>query len=893
VDETTRLGPAGSAALTRPASDSGWLTSSGSIDHGRFGPGTILDSRYRILGLLGRGGMGEVYRADDLRLGQPVALKFLPAALSADPGRLAQFHNEVRTARQVSHPNVCRVYDIGEIEGQLFITMEYVDGEDLAALLRRIGRLPEDKAIEIARQICAGLSAAHERGVLHRDLKPANIMLDGAGRVRLMDFSLAAAGTVTDIRAGTPAYMAPEQLAGHEVTIRSDIYALGLVLYEIFTGRRAYEAKTLNELLEQHQAGTLTAPTTIVKSLDPAIESAIVRCLDPVPSRRPVSAIAVSAALPGGDPLAAALAAGETPSPEMVAAAGGDAAALSPAAGAAWLLVAAAGVIATAVIMARYSVLNHVPLNKPAAVLADRADQIRSSLGYTDRSKDHASSFKYELGYFRWSDAQGRGADFWSQISTGRPAVVQYWYRSSPVPLVPVNALEPVTPDDPPPAIAGMTGVTVDAEGKLLRFEAAPPQIETPSNATPRAADWAVAFAAAGLDPAQFKESAPSQTPPVFADERRAWTGTLPGTTIPITIEAAAYRGRPVFFDVVTPWRKPVREPASHQDSSGPQWIMIWLLLGAAAFTAWRNLREGRADRRGAFRLAAFMTILVSALWLFEPHVADGAAEQQRFFARVGIALFLGGAMYIVYLGFEPFVRRLWPSMLVGWSRALGGRFLDALMGHDLVVGVASGAALALLGFVVDTVLPMRLGYAHPSLNTPEVIALNGIGGLLTVIVGAINNGMQSCLLTVFEYSAFRAVFEWVTRTPIGQSGWTIAGRLRISPRGSDKVFVALALLVAVVTSVGHSGAFMQRTLPAEEQAVATLLILIVLLRAGILASVMMFFTNSMLGRIPMAFDTSSLQTASTWIALAVLLGIAAIGFRTATHARGPYAAFR
>src|SRR6187401_3383371 len=288
-DDTTKLGPGGIprdpgdetrlASETR-SSSSGWLGSSGSIDHGRFEPGTIFQQRYRVIGLLGRGGMGEVYRADDLRLGQPVALKFLPAGLKQDPQRLAQFHNEARTARQVSHPNVCRVYDIGEADGLLFLTMEYVDGEDLSSLLRRIGRLPEDKAIEIARQICAGLAAAHERGVVHRDLKPANIMLDGTGKVRIMDFSLAAVGEVKDIRAGTPAYMAPEQLSGQEVTVRSDIYALGLVLYEIFTGRRAFEAKTLKELIDQHQSGTITAPTAIVKSLDPAIETAIVRCLD-------------------------------------------------------------------------------------------------------------------------------------------------------------------------------------------------------------------------------------------------------------------------------------------------------------------------------------------------------------------------------------------------------------------------------------------------------------------------------------------------------------------------------------------------------------------------------------------------------------------------------------
>jgi serine/threonine-protein kinase len=164
----------------------GWLSSSDSISHGRFAPGTFLDGRYRIIGLLGRGGMGEVYCADDLRLGQPVALKFLPEGLRSDPVRLAQFHNEVRTARQVSHPNVCRVHDVGDVEGLLFISMEYVDGEDLASSLRRIGRFPEDKAVEITRQLSAGLAAAHQRGVVHRDLKPANVMLDGSGRVRVM-----------------------------------------------------------------------------------------------------------------------------------------------------------------------------------------------------------------------------------------------------------------------------------------------------------------------------------------------------------------------------------------------------------------------------------------------------------------------------------------------------------------------------------------------------------------------------------------------------------------------------------------------------------------------------------------------------------------------------------
>ncbi len=292
---------------------------------GRFAPGQILGGRYRIVALLGKGGMGEVYRADDLALEQPVALKFLPESLSDNENALARFRNEVRMARQVSHPNVCRVYDLGETAGLYFLSMEYVDGEDLGSLLRRIGRLPPDKALEIARQLCAGLGAAHAKGVLHRDLKPGNVMLDGRGQVLLTDFGLAGLSGQIDgaeVRNGTPAYMAPEQLAGQEVTIRSDIYSLGLVLYEVFTGKLPYESATLADLIQAQKQDAPVSPSTLVRELDPAIERVILRCLQSKAANRPASAMAVAAALPGGDPLAAALAAGETPSPEMVAEAG-------------------------------------------------------------------------------------------------------------------------------------------------------------------------------------------------------------------------------------------------------------------------------------------------------------------------------------------------------------------------------------------------------------------------------------------------------------------------------------------------------------------------------------------------------------------------------------------
>ena len=247
----------------------------------RLAPGQLLANRYRIVAPSRARRHGEVYRADDLTLGQSVALKFLPQHLIRDPERLARFRGEVSIARQISHPNICRVYDIAEHDGQPFLTMEYIDGENLATLLKKVGRLPEERGIEIARQLCLGLAAAHEREVLHRDLKPANIMLDGRGQVRILDFGLAvAADQPTDVRSGTPLYQAPEQIAGKEVSVRSDLFALGLLLYELFTGKRAYQ--------DSRRDTPPSKPSSHVTGLDAAVERVILRCLEPTPQDRPL-----------------------------------------------------------------------------------------------------------------------------------------------------------------------------------------------------------------------------------------------------------------------------------------------------------------------------------------------------------------------------------------------------------------------------------------------------------------------------------------------------------------------------------------------------------------------------------------------------------------------------
>jgi len=271
-------------------------------------PGTVIAARYRLIRILGRGGMGEVYRADDLYLDQPVALKFLPPVWELDPSRRRHFLDEVRFARQVSHANVCRIYDIGEADGHLFLSMEHIEGEDLRTLLERQGPLPRERALAVSVRICRGLAAIHDRGLLHRDLKPANVMIDPDFGVHVTDFGLAAPITVGTGEGGgggrgggTLAYMAPEQVVGEPATMRSDLYALGLVMAELFGGRRISPRHALLALARRcrgDESVDLPAPDfDLGTELDPVVARVVRWCLATDPRDRPASAEAVEAAL--------------------------------------------------------------------------------------------------------------------------------------------------------------------------------------------------------------------------------------------------------------------------------------------------------------------------------------------------------------------------------------------------------------------------------------------------------------------------------------------------------------------------------------------------------------------------------------------------------------------
>ncbi|HEU4714966.1 MAG TPA: serine/threonine-protein kinase [Pyrinomonadaceae bacterium] len=693
-----------------------------SIDDARFIPGDVLSERYRIVGLLGQGGMGEVYRADDLKLKQPVALKFLPSSLTANGAALARFYKEVSVARQISHRHVCRVYDIGEYQGEHFISMEFVRGEELSSLLKRIGRLPQDKAIEVARQLCAGLAAVHERGVLHRDLKPANIMLDQHGDVRITDFGIAALADEIDRRdamAGTPAYMSPEQLEGHELTPRSDIYSLGLVLYEVFTGKRAFEATTLQELISLRRSdSTPTSPAEIVPELDPLVERVIFRCLEREPAKRPASPLQIAAALPGGDPLAAALAAGETPSPEMVAAAprtGG----LRP--GVALSLLAAVVIMIAAVsILSRYTALyRKVPLNKSPEVLRDRATELVRKFGYTATPADSTYGMGVDRAYLNHVLETDQSQSRCDKLSSGQPAAIYFWYRESPGPFVPSSS-GIVTESEPARELPGMTTITLDTLGRLRSFYAVPPQKTAPPSqptALPIAPDWSQLFNESGLDQTKFQTAPSIWTPPHQASDRAAWDGSYPDhPEMNIHIEAASFEGKPVYFEILDTWDQP-REIRPTLSRFRQRMLIVLLLtvfiivMLGSALLALRNLKIGRGDRKGAFRLAVFVLAVVFLNWLFARHHVLSEQEAFNFITGVKNMLFWTFFFWVVYLAFEPFVRRRWPGRIISWSRLLAGGFRDPLVGRDILIGATFGLGMIISHLYLMRLLPQSLGY--------------------------------------------------------------------------------------------------------------------------------------------------------------------------------------
>ncbi len=836
---------------TPSATPTGRPLSLSASDHGGFVPGTILANRFRIVSLVGRGGMGEVYRADDLELGQAVALKFLAKGAVRDAAALDRFRGEVRNARQITHPNVCRVYDIGENEGRNFLSMEYVDGEDLSSLLRRIGRLPVAKATELAQQICAGLSAAHARQILHRDLKPSNVLVDGRGHAHITDFGLATrADEDTGEVAGTPAYMAPEQFRGDAASTRTDVYALGLVLYELYTGKRPFEGGSFAECKQQHLQSIPAPPGETVRDLDPGIENTILRCLQKDATKRPLSVAAISAALPGGNPLAAMIAAGETPPPEMVAASG-EAGALSRSSA---LLLSAAMLlcIGATVYLARYAhLINLFPVDKSREYLTDRARDLASSLGDVPAPADDAWWFTQSSDDDRML-SRTPAPKRYREIASIYPSVLQFRYRQSPRPLQSTSHRR-VRPLDPAPYYSGEISLALDTKGRLVFFSEIPPEKSDPPPGDP-APEWGPFWQAASLNPERLTPTSAVWTPDVAADHSFAWKGEEQGYQF--EVHGASYRGKPIFFQIVRPDQSPARMVKAWTPGGNRFAAIVFGILGVATllislYFAYRNLRSGRGDRRGALRFG-LISYAVSFVFLMltSHHLYDVGYEWEWLEAAIGMAAGIPLTMAVFYLALEPYIRRTWPELLVSWTRILSGKFTDPLVGRDVFLGILLGAAQVSLWVSLVAApffLPVRgeTPYFEPATleSTPAFLGdtLQKLNDSLTNSIGALSMMFLMGKLTRRK---------WIAATTAGLF-WTV---LNISGYNySLEVPVALVSGAIAAYAIG---------------------------RLGLLATFSMFASIFVLWSTPFSLDFGRWYAGRGACVLLVVVGMAVYGMR-------------
>ena len=729
------------------------------LGHGRFVPGTQITSRYRIVSLIGRGGMGEVYRADDLQIGESVALKFPSWDFTEDQQKAKRFYAEVRSARQVTHPSNCQVYDVGEFEGETFITMEYIAGEDLKSLIRRVGRLSHEKGIEIASQICAGLAAAHSKGVLHRDLKPANVMIDDKGHARITDFGLASLVENKprgSVGSGTPAYMAPEQLLSGETSVQTDLYSLGLILFEIFTGQRAHPSGSLKELILLHQAESgPVRPSDVIDDIDPAVDLVIRRCLDSHPGARPDNAATVSAQLTVGNPLYVAQLADDVPSPELVATYG-ERGVLAP-----WIVALLTTVVCVGLgallLLSDTSRLLNVAALIPPQVLQHEARQVIEKFGYSTDGIDGASQVDWASGFM--GEELGAGRDT-------RPA---FWYRQSPNPLIgiqipleakPANYGTIVNLTDPPWTTPGMIALTFDpaaervsgerntgsrrsSQAALKWFRATPTNEKTQATEITPKVDWKAWFNTEmiGFDLSQLKSATWRTTPPDAFDQQAAWEGTLPSvdgahTGQRIYVEAASFRGRPTFFHVMSEEEfnaqaaSPAGGAANKTRTGAGLPVSNILTVLAIVFFARRNWRLRRCDRAGAAKIATFVLVGQMIGWIcLTSHTLD---TSEYFLVRDGLKSAIGSAFtaWVVYLALEPFVRKHVPHLLVSWSRLLDGRWTDPIVGRDVLVAVIIAVWVeVLLGVVQSLPGANRLDIAHMALAGWSGVIGSAIGG--------------------------------------------------------------------------------------------------------------------------------------------------------------------
>ena len=640
----------------------------------------------------------------------------------------------------------------------------------------------------------------------------------------------------------------------------SDIYSLGLVLYEVFTGRRAFESSNLADLVRQHQSTTPTNPSKLVEGLDPLIERVIMRCLEAEPHSRPSSALQVAAALPGGDPLAAALAAGETPSPEMVAAAGGEGA-LSPKA--AWgMLVATLAIVAVIVGLAPYSTdLGLAPPRRTASALEVRAQEIIEKAGYTGTVADRTWWFERNYDFLFYRATHLPTAQASHELPHAAQGVLGFFYRQSPTALAPSNAGLRVTTFDPPYEVSGMVTVYLESGGRLVAFVAVPPQVD-PTSAPAPDPNWSDMLATSGIDPASLKSAEPTWLPPTGFDRRFGWRGFYredPKTDMEIS--AASYRGKPVYFHVIGPWstawRMQIQRPLSRSSVVRETTFLAggFFTLILAALFARHNIRLGRGDRRGAFRISAFVFSVAMIAGLLTSHHIPALGEEWQMFVRmIGQALFAAAFVWLYYLALEPYVRRQMPELLISWSRLLAGKFRDPLIGRDLLVASLLGT-IAALGVHISNSLSFWHNIPGETTIPTNPLTLSSARDVLGYVLGSLlANGIFPALAITFSFFLVRLLLRnyWLS--------------------------VAVTGILVLLTGLGGENFAVEMPFVV----LTTSVIMFALLRLGILAVAVGLFVLTLLTSFPITVDFSQWYSTQSLFMFAVFLALLFYGFRVA-----------
>ena len=687
-------------------------------------------------------------------------------------------------------------------------------------------------------------------------------MIDGRGRAKITDFGLAglAEGIEGDeVRAGTPQYMSPEQHAGKEVTVRSDIYSLGLVLYELFTGKRAFEARQPAEISEA--AGRVDAdhPSSHVEGLDPAVERIILRCIEKDPPERPPSALAVAAALPGGDPLAAALAAGETPPPEMVAEAG-DAGGLEPWAAWSLLLASIACLLLGIQFGGAYQLARMVPPGKAPQLLAEKARELAIELGYEAPPRDGTYGYEANQPYLDHLAATDPSPGRWEQLAVGQPPALWFWHRQSPRSLARHHAGNFMASlHDPPATVPGMIETRFDPQGRFRGLQVVPTEGDDAALAEAEP-DWDVLFDAAGFEIDEFTMVEAHGTPRVFADRRAAWVGTYPEDPhTAIRVEVAAHRGRPVSFTIVEPWT-PVSSGGTPLESLADRLLrgslnvfVLGSLLGGALI-AWRNLQLGRGDRKGAWRLAFYLFCVRMLVWLFGADDQLEPSAMDTFLSHLAWALYHFGIVWLFYIAFEPYLRRIWPETMVSWVRLLRGRIKNPLVGRDVLIGVL---ACTLMMVVIPVIVAVgdRLG-AAPQPPSPKETTLEALRGL----PHAVATMLFEHAWLLLQAGLFGIVFLLLLRLLLRRTWLAVGAFLLITPGVRVAVEVTGGITTWLISSV------------------LVAIWLLVFFRAGLLSLLVCLGTIGLWVPLTLDLDPGSWYSSGTYLALLLTLGTASYG---------------